>query len=131
MSVSRRELDALLAAEVAKDAWIIDGNYSRTFPMRLALREAAVWLDLPRWQCLMGVLLRAAVYRHRTRADMAEGCAERLDIGFLKYIWNFNRQQRDGIAAMLEKTPPRRLFCVRRRRDLETVESEITEAFGE
>ncbi len=131
VSVSAEELDARLASEVAKDRWIIDGNYSRTIPMRLARCDAVVWLDLPRRQCLYGAIKRVLLSYGKTREDMGEGCPERLDLEFLKYIWNFGRRQRGRIEAMLEQTPPGRLFRVRRRRELEAVRQEITKAFGE
>jgi len=42
-------------------------------------------------------------YYGRTREDMPEGCPERVDAEFLKYVWNFQTQYRPRIVAALEK----------------------------
>src|SRR5947209_9630130 len=73
--------------ELAKgDAWIIDGNYSGTLDMRLAACDTVVFLDLPRTVCIRRVLKRVLTYRDGTRPDMAEGCTEKFDFEFLRWI---------------------------------------------
>lgn len=102
-SVSREEFDRLLAAEIAKDEWIIDGNYSRTIGMRLARCDTAVYLDYPRLTCLLGVFRRVLSGRGRTRSDMGAGCPERLDWEFVRYVWDFRRTQRGKILSLLHE----------------------------
>ncbi len=93
-SVPNAEFDALLAEEVGKDEWIIDGNYNRTIEMRLQRADTVIWLDFPRLTALVGVLRRTCVWRGKTRPDMGEGCPEKIDREFLTWIWNFNRNNR-------------------------------------
>ena len=44
---SRAEFDALLAAELEKPEWIIEGNYLRTLALRLSFADLCVFLDYP------------------------------------------------------------------------------------
>jgi hypothetical protein len=47
------------------------------------------------------VLWRIATTHGRVRADMAPGCPEQLDPGFLHYTWTFNARKRPLIVAAL------------------------------
>jgi hypothetical protein len=47
------------------------------------------------------VLWRIATTYGTVRADMAPGCPEQLDPGFLHYIWTFNARKRPLIVAAL------------------------------
>lgn len=102
VNVSREEFDRLLAEELRKEAWIIDGNYSRTIPERLERCDMAIFLDFPRALCLWGVFKRVLKGHGRTRSDMGPGCPERLDREFLRYVWDFRRTQREKIVGLLE-----------------------------
>ena len=54
-TISREEFDERLAAILAKDSWIIDGNYSRTLELRLQYCDTVFLLDYPLEVCLAGV----------------------------------------------------------------------------
>ena len=45
--LTREEFDKALQAELEKEEWIIDGNFSRTLPRRLEYCDTVIWLDLP------------------------------------------------------------------------------------
>lgn len=90
---------------VAGDAWVCEGNYARrTFDLRLPRADLVIWLDTPRLTCFMRVLLR--LLRNQPRPDRAEGCEERLDVEFLKFVWTFDRGYRQGIEAVRQKVGP-------------------------
>jgi len=93
-NVSREDFDDRLALAVAMDRWIIDGNYSRTIPMRLSRCDTILYLDFSRWECLLGMFQRVVGSYGRVRPDMPEGCPERFDFEFVKFIWNFNKHNR-------------------------------------
>ena len=88
---------------VRGDTWIIDGNYSGTLDVRLAACDTVVFLDPPRAVCVWRVLKRAAVLRGGARPDMAEGCAEKFDLSFLAWVWNYPSRTRPKVFALIEK----------------------------
>lgn len=73
----------------AKDAWIMEGNFSRTFPIRMPRADTIIMVTRPRWLCLLRAIWRSIKYFGRTRPDLGDGCPERLDLEFYKWIWNF------------------------------------------
>ena len=99
--ISRSEFDELLAAELKKPQWIIDGNYDRTLGVRLSYCDMVIFLDYPRWQCLLGVAKRVLTTHGRVRPDMGAGCPERFDWEFIKWVWNFNRDERGKICKKI------------------------------
>lgn len=99
---TRAEFDARLDAALAGDAWVMDGNYLRTLPRRLERCDAVLFLDYPRRLCLSRALRRILRWRGRTRPDMAEGCPERLDPAFIRWIWDFHRTQRPRVLELLD-----------------------------
>jgi adenylate kinase family enzyme len=96
----------MVAELVKRDAWIIDGNYSGTFDIRFKACDAVIFLDMPRLICLRRVLKRSMIYRNRSRPDMGDGCQEKLDREFLKFllwIWNYPKRTRPKIMAWIRE----------------------------
>jgi adenylate kinase family enzyme len=87
---------------IAHETWIVDGNYSGTLAERLEACDSVVFLDLPRHLCLWRVLKRVMTGYGRTRADMPEGCPEKLDLKFLSWVWNYPVRSRRKVLALLE-----------------------------
>ena len=112
------EFDALLAEELGKPQWIIDGNYGRTLSARLEACDTVILLDFGRFACLRGVLKRVITQRGKVRPDMGAGCPERFDRAFLKYVWSFRKTQRNKLFAKLAAAPDSvsRIVLKRRRR---------------
>ncbi len=102
--LEREEFDRLLMAEIEKSCWILDGDYSRTLPVRLERCDTVIYLDFGRMTCLRGWLGRVIKNRGCTRADMAPGCRERFDPKFAAWIWCFNRNNRRRYYEMLGKS---------------------------
>ena len=95
----RRKVEELIAG----DAWIIDGNYSGTLDVRLKACDAVFFLDLPRTVCAWRVLKRALTFRNAARPDMAAGCAEKIDLAFLWWVWNYPARTRPKVLELLEE----------------------------
>lgn len=102
---SGEAFDAKLAEILNTDRWVIDGNYSRTLPERLKYADTVILLDYPRTLCLYRALKRILRLYGSVRPDMADGCPERLDGQFLRYVWNFNRNMRPRLEAALDGFP--------------------------
>ncbi len=97
----RPEWEALQRELVARDTWIIDGNYGGTMDIRLQAADTVIFLDAPRWRCAYQVVKRRFQYRDRTRPDLADGCPEQISWEFLRWIWTYPEQRRPGILDKL------------------------------
>ena len=86
----------------ARDRWIMDGNFSRTLPARLERADTAIFLDLPTWLCVTRVLVRVHSYHGRTRPDLPEGCPEKLDLEFLRWVAGYRRRSREKVVRVLD-----------------------------
>lgn len=95
-----------VAELVKRDSWIMDGNYSGTFDLRLKACDTVIFLDMPRLVCLWRVLKRSLIYRNRSRPDMGAGCQEKLDpafIEFILWIWNYPKRTRPKIIGWMRE----------------------------
>lgn len=88
---------------VKEKEWIIDGNYGGTMDIRLNAADTIIFLDIHRTICVYRALRRMLQYRNKIRPDMGEGCEERFDLDFLKWIWDYPKTKRLGILQMLER----------------------------
>ena len=80
-----------VAAVAATDRWIIDGNFSQTFDIRMPRADTIIWIDQPRWLCLWRAFWRTTSQFGHNRPDLAPGCPEKYDWEFYKFIWNYPR----------------------------------------
>jgi adenylate kinase family enzyme len=114
-------------ALAARPEWVTDGNYASTFDLRVPRATAIVWLDLPRWRCLAGVLWRVAKNYGRGRPDLGAAGPERFDPSFMRWIWSYPRSMRPKTARMLERLrPDQRVYVLRSRSDIPALEAELT-----
>ena len=111
------EFDALQQAELRKNRWIMDGNFGRTLSWRLERCDTIIYLDYPRWQCILGVLKRIISSYGRTRPDMGPGCKERFDWEFLCWVWNFNRDKRERFYRMIGETKHAKVIILKNRKE--------------
>ena len=61
--ISREEFDIRLTEYLAQDSWIIDGDYSRTYKMRMEKADTIIFLDYPLEVCLEGAESRVGTKR--------------------------------------------------------------------
>jgi adenylate kinase family enzyme len=97
------EWDHLQKELIKKNEWIIDGNYGRTLDIRMSEADTIIFFDLSRWVTTYRIIKRRVMYHGRTRPDLTEGCPERLDFKFIKWVWNFRRDKRPGIIEKLKR----------------------------
>ncbi|GAK04036.1 DNA topology modulation protein [Geomicrobium sp. JCM 19037] len=98
---------------VEREQWIIEGNYNNTYEVRVARADTIIYLELPLYVCLYRVFKRWIKNFGRTRSDMGEGCKEKLDVEFIRYIvTTYNRRK---------KTMKKRLQAFEEQRSLNQV----------
>ena len=96
--ISREEYDKRLAEILALDAWIIDGNYSRTIESRIAACDTVFLFDLPSEVCLDGAISRLG----KDRYDMPWIDTE-LDPKLKAEIEEFSSKNLPSIYALVDK----------------------------
>lgn len=84
-----------------KEEWIMDGNYGGTMDIRLNAADTIIFLDIHRTICIYRALKRMWQYRNKSRPDMAEGCKEKFDFDFYKWIWYYPKTKRPDIVKKL------------------------------
>jgi adenylate kinase family enzyme len=92
-----------VAELLARESWVMDGNYSGTLELRVQSCDTIVFLDLPRLLCLWRTLKRRIQHPSRHRPDMAEGCPERLTFEFVAWIWNYRKRTRPKVLRLMQQ----------------------------
>ena len=99
---TKEEWRETLGEILARDSWIIDGNYTGTLDVRLAACDTVIFLDIRRTLCAWRVIRRTLRFYRRRRPDMAEGCYERFDWPFMLFIWNYPKTTRPKIMSLID-----------------------------
>jgi adenylate kinase family enzyme len=115
------EWAALMGELVTGESWLIDGNYGGTMGQRLMAADTVIYLDVPRRVCMWRVVKRWAMYRWQSRPDMADGCPERLDFKFLKWVWSYRANSRPATLSALDEKDRTggKVFVLRSNGDIE------------
>jgi len=100
---SKDEWRGIVTNVIKRESWIMDGNFSGTMEIRIEAGDTVIFLDLPRTVCIWRILKRVAKYRKTNRPDMAEGCNEKLDFAFLKWVWDYPNRTKPKIESLLKK----------------------------
>ena len=93
------EFKALVAEQHRGEHWVSDGNFSEaTFVVRLPRATHIIWIERPRWLCLLRAALRPfePAQAHRI-IDIPKVSA---------FIWNFNVRNRPRIDALIRDIGP-------------------------
>ena len=99
----------------ARDEWIFEGGHSRTYDERLRRADTLIWLDFPLYRRLFRVAKRTIVHFGKNRADLPEGCVERINgetFEFFKFIIRTSRASKAKHQVIMDNPPPH-LSCIR------------------
>ena len=118
--LSREEFYPLMQEIIARDEWIIDGNYGSTVEWRIGAADIVFFLDFPAEVCLAGVRAR----RGQVRSDMP-WVEEGEDEAFMEFIAAFERESRPRILELLEKYPDKVVVTFRTREEAERYLGEL------
>jgi len=95
-----------VAEVAARDAWVIDGNYSNHLDLRLPRAEAVIWLDLARYIYFPRAVWRCIRNYGRDRSDIGAGCPEQFEWSFFRdWVWTCPTRSRAQHAALLANLP--------------------------
>lgn len=89
---------------VQQDAWVIDGNATRSLEMRFQRADTVLYFRLNRLLCLWR-LFKRLFSKDKQISDRAEGCSEKLRFCLIRYLWGFDRRVRKSIEILRMKYP--------------------------
>ena len=98
--ISRAEFDQKLEALLRNPAWIIDGDYSRTYEVRVAACDTAVFLDLSEAECMDGITRR--VGKQRPDIPWAE---QTLDPELVALVRDYRKTNRPTVQGLMARYP--------------------------
>lgn len=77
------------------DSWIIDGNYTKLYQeRRLQESDQIIFMNFSRFSCLYRVWKRYLSYKGKSRESMTEGCPEKIDWEFTRWVLHDGRDQK-------------------------------------
>lgn len=126
---TREEKDRLIRAFLdSHDAWVIDGNYTRFYlDRRLEESDAIVLMLFGRFACLWRVWRRYRRYQGGSRPDMAEGCSEKLDFEFIRWVlWEGRTRRIREIHRRIIRDYPDKVTVIRNQRQLDAYMKKIS-----
>ena len=97
----RAEFSGRVLDLIHTDRWVIEGNYSATWPERSSRADLVIFLDISAPRRLYRALKRYWTYRDREREDIAPGCPEKFDLAFTKWILTYSRHGRPKALAQI------------------------------
>ena len=112
--ISREEFDLALAALLQDERWILDGDYSRTYEVRIQAADTVVFLDYPESVCMAGITARVG----EVRPDMP-WTETALDPELVALVQNYARDDRPQVLSLLQKYPDKQalIFISRQEAD--------------
>lgn len=102
---------------ISGDEWIVDGNYGGTIDVRLGKADTIICFKLSRVVCLFSYFKRVVTNFNKIRSDMPEGCYEKVDFEFMKYIWNFPKMSGQRNLNRIQQIKDKQIVIFNSRRE--------------
>ena len=113
----RYERMAMVSAFLDKNSsegWVIDGNYTKlSYERRMDEADRIIFLDYPALRCLVRAYKRYFKFKGKTRESMTEGCEEKIDLEFIKWILHDGRTReiRANYERIAKQHPEKFIRC--------------------
>lgn len=95
------EWTELLRRITSGDAWIADGNFTRSLPERLRAADTIIYLDLPRRVCLARAIKRRLLEALGRVPGRPQGCRPMFNLRLFRWIWTFPHDHRPAYLTLL------------------------------
>ena len=117
----REEARRIVRQFMEQPQWVIDGTYSKfEYERRLEEADEIVFLNLPRMVCFWRAWRRFLLFCGRTRPDMADGCAEKMDLEFIWWLlWKGRRRRRREKFQKVIRQYPEKTVVLRSQKEID------------
>ena len=103
--ISRDEFDLALSELLRSEKWIMDGDYSRTYEVRVRACDTVIFLDYPEEVCMAGIVARVG----QNRPDMPWK-ESTLDPELVAMVKNFATDNRPVLLSLFQKYPEKQVI---------------------
>jgi len=103
-------------------SWVMDGNYAKLFYERRMLEaDVIILLLFNRFSCLFRAYRRYRKYKNSIRPDMADGCKEKFDLEFIKWIlWDGRTKRAKTQYKNVMSQYSEKVIIIRNQKQLDT-----------
>ena len=99
----KEDWSSIVRRLIDEEEWGMDGNYSTTLEKRIRRADTVIYLRVTRPVAFWRIIRRRIAHHGKVRAELPEGCHEKIDFDFLKWIWNHPKRAKRGTFPILEK----------------------------
>ena len=110
--ITRDEFDLALSELLRGEQWIMDGDYSRTYEVRVRAADTVIFLDYPEEVCMAGIIAR--VGQKRPDIPWTESA---LDPELVALVQNYARDDRPQVLSLLQKYPDKQALIFTSRQE--------------
>ena len=102
-------------------SWVIDGNYRKLeYERRLQEADRIIFMDFNRFSCLFRAYRRYLDHKGRARSSMTEGCEEKLDLEFIRWIlWDSRTRKQKKLWRAMKETCGEKTVVLKNQRQLD------------
>ena len=117
----KKEAHQIAHEYMEQPEWVIDGNYTKyEYRRRMAEADMIIFLDFPRLNCFVRAWKRYFHYRGRTREDMTEGCPEKIDAEFMRWIlWESRTRKKKENYQQIVKQYSEKTVVLRSQKEID------------
>ena len=108
--ITREEFDSRLQKILHGEKWIVDGDYSRTYELRISACDTIIFLDFSEEACMAGIQERIG----KCRPDLP-WTENQLDPELVKEVANYRKDKRPKLYSLIEKYPDKQVYIFKTR----------------
>lgn len=97
---------------IMEQNWILDGNYLKTLDIRINEADLIIYLEVNRWLSFYRVTRRTLLNLGKNRADLPDGCKDKISLRFFLSVLFFNDKIKPLIFKKIEKNQAQRKLIV-------------------
>lgn len=84
--------------------WILDGAVRKVISRYCPKSDIVIWLNFSRTRAIYRVMKRLIQHRgKKIREEMPDGCIERFDLNFIRWIWNYPKNHNNWIRNFFKE----------------------------